>query len=141
MEPTLHDPEFPCSLDIRIALPNHRLARTALNSLSVDQELSPLVRRSFSLVKPLSIPSNETSQVVNGRSESYEDDESKTILLTHYKATTNRMLRVAVNGFFESVGVVLQVMEELDLNAIHNESIETLEGAQGIEVGLGGVAG
>ena len=51
------------------------------------------------------------------------------------------MLRVAVNGFFESVGVVLQVMEELDLDTIQNESIESLEGAQGIEVGLAGVAG
>ncbi|KAL9091649.1 MAG: hypothetical protein Q9165_004725 [Trypethelium subeluteriae] len=141
MESTVPDPDFPCSLDIRIPLPSHRLARTALTSLSVDQELSPLVRRSFSLVKPSSVPADEASKVVNGQPGSHEDDESRTILLTHYKATTNRMLRVAVNGFFESVGVVLQVMEELNLDTIHNESIESLEGAQGIEVGLGGVVG
>ena len=41
-----------------------------------------------------------------------------TVLRTEYKATTNRMLRVAVNGFMESLGVVLGVMEELDVDVI-----------------------
>ena len=45
-----------------------------------------------------------------------EDDQ--TILRTEYKATTNRMLRVAVNGFMESLGVVLAVMEELDVDVL-----------------------
>ena len=36
------------------------------------------------------------------------------MLRTEYKATTNRMLRVAVNGFMESLGLVLGVMEGLD---------------------------
>lgn len=36
------------------------------------------------------------------------------MLLAEYKATTNRMLRVAVNGFMESLGVVVGVMGELD---------------------------
>lgn len=35
-------------------------------------------------------------------------------LITTYSATTNRMLRVSVNGFFESLGVVLACMRELD---------------------------
>jgi EKC/KEOPS complex subunit PCC1/LAGE3 len=43
---------------------------------------------------------------------------SPTILRTTYEATTNRMLRVAVNGFMESLGVVLQVMEELDVDIL-----------------------
>lgn len=42
----------------------------------------------------------------------------QTVLVTHYKAATNRMLRVSVNGFFESVSVVLQVMEELDVDVL-----------------------
>ena len=41
-----------------------------------------------------------------------------TILKTLYRATTNRMLRVAVNGFMESLGVVLGVMEELDVDVL-----------------------
>lgn len=45
-------------------------------------------------------------------------DESRTVLRTEYKATTNRMLRVAVNGFMESLGVVLGVMEELDVDVL-----------------------
>lgn len=65
----------------------------------MDAELSPLVRRQFSLV--------DSKQV-----------EAQTVLRTEYKATTNRMLRVAVNGFMESLGVVLQIMEELDVDVL-----------------------
>ncbi|KAK2795987.1 hypothetical protein FQN51_009532 [Onygenales sp. PD_10] len=50
-----------------------------------------------------------------------DDDELKTVLLTEYRATTNRMLRVAVNGFMESLGVVLGVMEELDVDVLAAE--------------------
>lgn len=45
-------------------------------------------------------------------------EEHRTVLRTEYKATTNRMLRVAVNGFMESLGVVLGVMEELDVDVL-----------------------
>ncbi|KAI9686631.1 MAG: hypothetical protein M1822_003642 [Bathelium mastoideum] len=141
MASTSHDPDFPCALDIRIALPTHRLAHTALTSLSVDQELSPLVRRSFSLERPITHATHGINDKTGDEASNDGNPESRTVLRTQYKATTNRMLRVAVNGFFESMGVVVQVMEELDLDTIQNESIESLEGAQGIEVGLGGVAG
>lgn len=80
-------------------LPDHRLASTALRALQVDAELSPLVKRQFSLA----------GDSIN---------EEKSILRTEYRATTNRMLRVAVNGFMESLGVVLQVMEELDVDVL-----------------------
>lgn len=33
-------------------------------------------------------------------------------------ATTNRMLRVAVNGFMESARVIVEVMEELDVDVL-----------------------
>lgn len=45
------------------------------------------------------------------------------------------MLRVAVNGFFESLGVVLGVMKELDVDVVHGEVEGGLEGVQGLEVG------
>ena len=47
-----------------------------------------------------------------------EYELQKTVLRTEYKATTNRMLRVAVNGFMESLTVVLGVMEELDVDIL-----------------------
>lgn len=50
-----------------------------------------------------------------------DEDESKTVLETTYRATTNRMLRVAVNGFMESLGVVLGVMDELDVDVLREE--------------------
>lgn len=65
-------------------------------------------------------------------------EESRTVLRTEYKATTNRMLRVAVNGFFESLGVIVQVMEELDADVLHEKGIEGLEGVQGVEQGMTG---
>lgn len=66
--------------------------------------------------------------------------EEQTILRVYYKATTPRMLRVAVNGFFESLNVVVQVMEELDVDVLHEKGIEGLEGVQGVEQGLTGTA-
>ncbi|KAF1972554.1 transcription factor Pcc1, partial [Bimuria novae-zelandiae CBS 107.79] len=87
------DSSFPCNLTLTIPLPTAHLATTALRALSVDAELSPLVRRSFST--------------------------DNTVLRVEYSATTNRMLRVAVNGFFESLGVVLGVMKELDVDVVH----------------------
>ena len=88
-----------------------------MRALQVDAELSPLVRRKFALV-----PSNPTSPV-NGRTDDAQvEDEAHTILRTEYSATTNRMLRVAVNGFMESLGVVLQVMEELDVDILESSS-------------------
>lgn len=50
-----------------------------------------------------------------------EDDGNLTVLRTEYKATTNRMLRVAVNGFMESLGLVLGIMEELDVDVLAKE--------------------
>lgn len=56
-------------------------------------------------------------------------------LVVLYAATTNRMLRVAVNGFFESLGVVLGVMEELDVDVIDGPVRGDLTGVQGLVSG------
>ncbi|KAF9739144.1 hypothetical protein PMIN01_01778 [Paraphaeosphaeria minitans] len=109
--------DFPCTLTLSIPFPTAHLARTASQALAVDAELSPLVRRSFS--------------TTSDRSSSDE-----TILRVDYAATTNRMLRVAVNGFFESLGVVLGVMRELDADVVHGEVEGGLEGVQGLEAGV-----
>ncbi|RDL36756.1 Transcription factor Pcc1 [Venustampulla echinocandica] len=101
------DPEFPCSLTIDLPLPTARLASAALQALRVDNELSPLVRRSFSTVA-----SNSNTPA----------SPEETVLRTEYKATTNRMLRVAVNGFMESISVVLGIMEELDVDVLDVEA-------------------
>jgi EKC/KEOPS complex subunit PCC1/LAGE3 len=92
---------------ISIPFPTTRLASSALRALQVDQELSSLVQRAFSLTADTS--SQDLSK---------SDQKESTILRTEYRATTNRMLRVAVNGFMESLGVVLGVMEELDIDVL-----------------------
>ncbi|EME50125.1 hypothetical protein DOTSEDRAFT_85355 [Dothistroma septosporum NZE10] len=161
------DPDFPCSLTIHVPFPNNRLARTAITTLSVDPELSQLVQRSFSLVEstpdsntavqgdsykaslitnaapaePIQALSDSTSAVQSQDTASSQDDPEKTVLKTEYKATTNRMLRVAVNGFFESLGTIIQVMEELDVDVVHHKGLEDLDGAQGVEHGLTGSTG
>ncbi|KAI8632552.1 transcription factor Pcc1-domain-containing protein [Xylariaceae sp. FL1651] len=94
------DPDFPCVLTIEVPFPTHRLASTALQALQVDKELSPLVTRIFSL-------GARRENVTEANKESY-------ILRAEYKATTNRMLRVAVNSFMESLNLIIEVMEELD---------------------------
>lgn len=108
-------------------MPTHRLASAALQSLSVDAELSPLVHRSFSLInerrtldsprhESQSINSNRGASIVSALQEPIRTEA--TVLKTEYKATTNRMLRVAVNGFMESLGVVLDIMGELDIDVL-----------------------
>jgi EKC/KEOPS complex subunit PCC1/LAGE3 len=54
-------------------------------------------------------------------------------LQVNYAATTNRMLRVAVNGFVESVGVVVGVMKDLDVDVVYEPIKEGMEGVQGLE--------
>ncbi|KAK5739530.1 hypothetical protein LTR17_005219 [Elasticomyces elasticus] len=130
-ETTVADLDFPCSLLIHIPFPTHRLAKTALRTLAVDEELSLLVKRSFSLV----VAAADSLEA----SPEAQDNERATVLRVAYKATTNRMLRVAVNGFFESLGVIIQVMEELDADVLHEKGIEGLEGVQGVEQGMTGI--
>ena len=62
------------------------------------------------------------------------------VLRVDYRATTPRMLRVAVNGFFESLGVIVQTMEELDVDVLHESGRQGLEGVQGVEQGMTGTA-
>ncbi|KAI9171438.1 EKC/KEOPS complex subunit PCC1 [Paramyrothecium foliicola] len=94
------DPDFPCSLALQVPLPTSRLASTALQALQVDPELSPLVRRQLSVVGAPETPN------------------AADILRVEYKAATNRMLRVAVNSFMDSLKLVLEVMEQLDVDVI-----------------------
>lgn len=92
---------------ISIPLPTNRLASAAMQAIQVDKELSPLVHRSFALKSP--------------DASGDDADESKTVLETTYRATTNRMLRVSVNGFMDTLGVVLGVIEELDVDVLSEE--------------------
>ncbi|KAF3385881.1 hypothetical protein DPV78_012445 [Talaromyces pinophilus] len=101
--------EFPYSLVISIPLPTNRLASAALQAIQVDKELSPLVHRSFALKSP------------DPNTDDDANEESKTVLETTYRATTNRMLRVSVNGFMDTLGVVLGVIEELDVDVLREE--------------------
>ena len=108
---------------LQIPFPSNHLATTAHRALSVDAELSPLVRRSFALTTP-----SNTNLLSTQPSPS-----EKTILQVNYAATTNRMLRVAVNGFIESVGVVIGVMKDLDVDVVYEPVVEGLQGVQGLD--------
>ncbi|ORY65910.1 transcription factor Pcc1-domain-containing protein [Pseudomassariella vexata] len=94
--------DFPCVLTLDVPFPTARLASIALQSLQVDKELSALVRRTFSI----------SSSIEGARGDSDK------ILKVEYKATTNRMLRVAFNSFMESLNLVVEVMEELDADVL-----------------------
>jgi len=107
------DIEFPCSLTVDLPLPTARLASAAMQALRVDKELSPLVRRCFSTISTSSQRNSDTDLI---------SSSEETVLRTEYRATTNRMLRVAVNGFMESLSVVLAIMEELDVDVLGDGS-------------------
>ena len=86
----------------------------------------------------MSASASESTSNNAGVSALSQDEDAKSVLRIHYKATTPRMLRVAVNGFFESMCIIVQVMEELDVDVLHEEGIEGLEGVQGVEQGMTG---
>lgn len=44
--------------------------------------------------------------------------DAPSLLRAQYEATTNRMLRVAVNSFMESLKLVVEVMEQLDVDVL-----------------------
>ena len=111
------------------------------------------MQREFDLVTSDTPAANSVQRAASNGSSTTEDDaqltestaklgisDEKTVLKVYYKATTPRMLRVAVNGFLESLGVIVQVMEELDVDVLHEKGIEGLEGVQGVEQGLTGSA-
>jgi len=106
---------------LKVPFPTPHLAAIALRAISVDKELSPLVQRNITLQSP------------QGSSSSTD-----AILQVAYQATTNRMLRVSVNGFFEILRLVVQVMEDLDGDVAMEEGKEDLGGVQGLgEVAVG----
>jgi EKC/KEOPS complex subunit PCC1/LAGE3 len=111
-----------------VPFPDERLAKIALRTLSVDKELSPLVNRTFDIVEPAEFQSNGNVA-----------PSSKSTLRVAYRATTNRMLRVSVNGFFESLRLVVQVMEDLDVDVCMNEGKEELTKVQGLNEAAAGV--
>ncbi|TDZ37416.1 EKC/KEOPS complex subunit LAGE3 [Colletotrichum trifolii] len=108
------DAEFPCSLTIDVPFPTPRLASVAHKALAVDKELSPLVVRTFS------IDDNSASSPALESTATTTATTPPAILRVHYKATTNRMLRVAVNGLMESLNLVVEVMEELDVDVLEH---------------------
>ncbi|KIW03579.1 uncharacterized protein PV09_05334 [Verruconis gallopava] len=120
--------KFPCKLVINVPFPDERLANIALRSLSVDKELSPLVDRTFEIVDGEEV-----------RADGLAANTGKTVLRVMYRATTNRMLRVSVNGFFESIRLVVQVMEDLDVDVCMNETKEELTKVQGLGEAAAGV--
>ncbi|KUI56556.1 EKC/KEOPS complex subunit PCC1 [Cytospora mali] len=109
MAPNVHA-EFPCSLQIDVPFPTARLSSIAVKAITVDKELSPLVRRTFSTVA-----------VGDGPGE-------KCVLRVQYNATTNRMLRVAVNSFMDSLAMILEIMERLDVDVLEANPIEVQPG-------------
>ncbi len=72
------------------------------------------MRRSFA-VRPATTSDNTTG------------DSDRTVLRTTYEAATNRMLRVSVNAFLDSVGLVVEVMGGLDVDVL--VAAETAEAA------------
>lgn len=87
--------------------------------MSVDAELSPLVRRTFSTV---AAPGG------SGGGGGGDDDGERSVLRVQYKATTNRMLRVSVNSFLDSLALVLEIMERLDADVLRSGPIEPQPG-------------
>lgn len=104
---------------LTVPFPTQRLASTALQSLQVDKELSPLVRRTLTTVRHDAQGGREAGP----QGEQEEEGQQQQALRVEYSATTNRMLRVAVNSFLDSLNLVVEVMQHLDVDVLaHSNS-------------------
>ncbi|RGP64572.1 hypothetical protein FLONG3_9487, partial [Fusarium longipes] len=101
---------------LNVPFPTARLATTALKAIQVDPELSPLVQRQLTVVPAPTSKSTQGSPT--GQDTDVGADADARLLEVQYRATTNRMLRVAVNGFMESLKLVVEVMEQLDTDVL-----------------------
>ena len=109
---------------IDVPFPTARLSSIAIKAITVDKELSPLVRREFSTVNVAS-----ASGGAGVRVEGVDDDVTgQNVMRVLYKATTNRMLRVSVNSFMDSLSLILEVMERLDADVLESRPIEPQAG-------------
>lgn len=100
--PTPLDLTWSSPSTLSVPFPTSRLASTALKAIQVDAERSPLVRRQLSLAPGT-------------------DGDDTHFLKVDYRATTNRMLRVSVNSFMDSLRLVVEVMEQLDEDVLAQE--------------------
>lgn len=57
-----------------------------------------------------------------------QGSSDQSVLRVEYKATTNRMLRVAVNSFLDSLALVTEVMEELDVDVVEARQAQEKSG-------------
>lgn len=109
---------------IDVPFPTARLSSIAIKAITVDKELSPLVRREFSTVNVAS-----ASGGAGVRVDGDDDDVTgQNVMRVLYKATTNRMLRVSVNSFMDSLSLILEVMERLDADVLESRPIEPQAG-------------
>jgi EKC/KEOPS complex subunit PCC1/LAGE3 len=115
---------------IDVPFPTARLASIAIRAMSVDTELSPLVRREFSTTSVVSACAPRgPARVHDGDGDGDDDDVTgQNVMRVLYEATTNRMLRVSVNSFMDSLSLILEVMERLDADVLESRPIEPQPG-------------
>lgn len=111
---------------IDVPFPTARLSSIAIKAITVDKELSPLVRREFSTVNVASASGGAGG--AGGVDVSDDDVTGQNVMRVLYKATTNRMLRVSVNSFMDSLSLILEVMERLDADVLESRPIEPQAG-------------
>ncbi|KAK7205680.1 CTAG/Pcc1 family [Myxozyma melibiosi] len=109
---------LPSKLTLTIPFPSYRYASLAYKALSPDPVLKPdQFDLKMSVLPCLSIDSNtvdssssssSSSRSSNGSEEQRTAATAVTKLVVEFAAATDRVLRVGVNGFFESLIVVVE---------------------------------
>ncbi|KAK9456078.1 transcription factor Pcc1-domain-containing protein [Dipodascopsis uninucleata] len=95
---TITMPEMPCKLAVFIPFPTYRQADIILRTLSPDPQLKH----------------DQFEQMLSTEMTG----EEECTLKADFRAVTDRVLRVGVNGFFESLGVAVGCLRELDYSVL-----------------------
>ncbi|OAX78081.1 hypothetical protein ACJ72_07614 [Emergomyces africanus] len=117
-------PQQPQPQPQQTQLQEHTQSQSQPRSVSQTRTASDITTTTTTTISTTSTPTTTSKGAGKEHEQEQEEaveEEELTVLQTEYRATTNRMLRVAVNGFMESLGVVLGVMEELDVDVLAGE--------------------
>ncbi|KAL7538281.1 hypothetical protein ACHAXR_008446 [Thalassiosira sp. AJA248-18] len=89
----------PYKCTVHIALPSKQYAQYLKDVVSVDQEISNKVVKSFALVKAPA----DGSQI---------DNEKKNYVFSQFEATEAKMLRVSISTTYDMINVALKCFQE-----------------------------
>eukprot|EP00986_Skeletonema_menzelii_P021534 scaffold34855_cov154-Skeletonema_menzelii.AAC.2 len=104
----------PYKSTVHIALPSIQYAQHLKDVVSVDEEVSNKVVKSFSVVTPQEVDGSDDDRGSDVIDREVGDDNSRRVLRINFMATDAKMLRVAMSTTYDMINVALKCFQEFE---------------------------